>query len=63
MKTCREFARIQAKYTQETTYLLNHATRHQHSPTAKGSTGLAQGSKHRMAKDLSGHVARCLECG
>ncbi|MFD4374791.1 hypothetical protein [Streptomyces sp. NPDC058486] len=61
MKTCQEFARIRAKYEQETTYLLNHAARR--GSAANGSAGLAMGSKHRMARDLSGHVARCLECG
>ncbi|MFG3348711.1 hypothetical protein ACGF1Z_27090 [Streptomyces sp. NPDC048018] len=59
MNTCPKFARIRAKYERETTYLLNHAAR----SAARGSAGLANSSKHRMARDLSGHVARCLECG
>ncbi|MCZ0978679.1 hypothetical protein O1L60_03960 [Streptomyces diastatochromogenes] len=59
MNTCPKFARIRAKYEQETTYLLNHAAR----SVASGSAGLAKSSKYRMARDLSGHVARCLECG
>ncbi|WP_329309242.1 hypothetical protein [Streptomyces microflavus] len=59
MNTCPKFARIRAKYEQETTYLLNHAAR----SATNGSAGLAKSSKRRMARDLSGHVARCLECG
>ncbi|MFD3945210.1 hypothetical protein [Streptomyces sp. NPDC058579] len=59
MNTCPKFARIRAKYEQETSYLLNHAAR----SAANGSAGLAKSSKHRMARDLSGHVARCIECG
>ncbi|WP_282697867.1 hypothetical protein [Streptomyces sp. CC208A] len=61
MNTCRQFARIRAKYEQEATYLLNHAA--QAGSAARGSAGLATSTKHRMARDLSGHVARCLECG
>ncbi|MEW1699082.1 hypothetical protein ACIQCR_31475 [Streptomyces sp. NPDC093249] len=59
MKTCVKFTRIRAKYEQERAYLLNHAAR----SAANGSAGLARGVKHRMARDLSGHLARCLECG
>ena len=62
MKTCRKFDRLRAKYMQETTYLLNHAARHEGSPTSRASTDLARSSKERMAKHLSGHVARCLWC-
>ncbi|WP_282697816.1 hypothetical protein [Streptomyces sp. CC208A] len=63
MKTCPKFDRLRAKYLQETAYLLNHAARHQGSHTARASTDLARSSKQRMARGLSGHVARCLECG
>ncbi|MER5737844.1 hypothetical protein ABT117_19500 [Streptomyces sp. NPDC002262] len=61
MNTCPKFARIRAQYEQETTYLLNHAARS--GSAARGSAGLAKSTKHRMARDLSGHVARCIECG
>ncbi|MFE5301674.1 hypothetical protein [Streptomyces sp. NPDC056632] len=63
MKTCEKFARIQAQYTRETTYLLNHATSRRGTRAANLSAGLARASRNSMAKSLSTHVSNCLICG
>ncbi|AKH86897.1 hypothetical protein AA958_19210 [Streptomyces sp. CNQ-509] len=63
MKTCADFAALQAVYEREIGYLTAHSVRHQGRPAARCSATQAASTKARMARALSGHLARCLECG
>ncbi|MFD8589855.1 hypothetical protein ACFV1B_09970 [Streptomyces sp. NPDC059637] len=63
MKTCPRFANLREEYEREIGYLNAHSERHAGKPSAKASAKHAASAKARMARALSGHVGRCLECG
>ncbi|MFD8814695.1 hypothetical protein ACFV23_25200 [Streptomyces sp. NPDC059627] len=63
MKTCHQFDTVRAEYVREIDFMLAHSQRHEGRPAAKSSAKTATSTKHRMARALSRHVERCLECG
>ncbi|MFI6287618.1 hypothetical protein ACIBCM_23215 [Streptomyces sp. NPDC051018] len=63
MKTCEKFARIQADYQRDVTYLSNHSERHRGQPSARASTKHAHTAKQNMARALSRHFYNCRLCG
>lgn len=63
MRTCPQFAAMRAEYEREIGYLNAHSQRHAGKSSAKASASYATSTKARMARALSGHVARCPECG
>ncbi|GGT22074.1 hypothetical protein ACK389_10705 [Streptomyces antibioticus] len=63
MKTCHRFDVIRKGYEREIGFLSAHSQRYAGRPSAKSSAQHAISAKTRMARALSGHVERCLECG
>ncbi|MFB7630461.1 hypothetical protein ACFC0M_05860 [Streptomyces sp. NPDC056149] len=63
MRTCHQFTAIRQEYEREIGYLSAHSERHAGRPAAKSSAKHAASAKARMARALTGHVRRCLECG
>ncbi|MEV0577184.1 hypothetical protein [Streptomyces sp. NPDC050392] len=63
MNTCRRFNTVRGEYEREIGYLLAHSERYEGRPAAKSSAKQAASAKQRMARALSSHVGRCLECG
>ncbi|AKA06705.1 hypothetical protein SAZ_33045 [Streptomyces noursei ZPM] len=63
MKTCTQFATIRQEYEREIRFLSAHSERHAGRPAAKSSAKHSAWTKTRMARALSGHFNRCLECG
>lgn len=62
MKPCRRFTALRSEYEREINFMIAHSQRHAGKPSAKSSAKQAASAKTRMAKALSGHVERCLEC-
>ncbi|MER5567219.1 hypothetical protein ACWC98_11005 [Streptomyces goshikiensis] len=63
MKTCPRFTSIRADFERDIRYLGNHASRHAGTVPAKVSARTALGTKQRMARALTRHYERCVECG
>ncbi|MFI0743294.1 hypothetical protein ACH4PU_35255 [Streptomyces sp. NPDC021100] len=63
MKTCERFARIKAGYEQDILFLCSYAERNPGTAPAKTSAKNAFTVKRSMARALSRHVDRCLQCG
>lgn len=63
MKTCRHFKRLRLDYEREIGYRTAHSQRYAGTPAAKASAIAAKSTAALMARALSGHVSRCIECG
>nr|WP_079071527.1 hypothetical protein [Streptomyces yokosukanensis] len=63
MKTCRRFDVCREEFEREILFLSTHAQRHADRPSGKASALYASSAKRRMARALSNHINRCLECG
>ncbi|MEU3008038.1 hypothetical protein [Streptomyces sp. NPDC006863] len=63
MKTCRRFDTVRAEFEREISFMLAHSQRYEGRPSGKSSAKRATSAKQQMARALSTHVGRCIECG
>ncbi|MBU7598923.1 hypothetical protein JGS22_015205 [Streptomyces sp. P38-E01] len=62
MTTCRRFAQLRQRYEREIDYQIGRAKQHAETPSGRASATAAKTTTALMARSLSSHVSRCLEC-